>query len=190
MDVNARITTALHVQYFYHEYLDTLTPYYHIYPKYSDTSTPYHTWSKIWTSTIYYPVLCLKLAEGVANSVDPDEMPHFVASHLGLHCLLMPVCPNTYGKYRRYVLKFELYFNTCWCVQKLLDEWHSRPSSDNINLDALTCLSLYLVQIWYFYTGELNGMKSKYTEIMQPKKGRKSVFQIWMTHWFYPDSKR
>ena len=35
----------------------------------------------------------------MANSVDPDEMPHSAASHLGLHCLLRPVCLNTYGKY-------------------------------------------------------------------------------------------
>ena len=35
----------------------------------------------------------------MANSVDPDEMPHSAASHLGLYCLLKPVCPNTYGKY-------------------------------------------------------------------------------------------
>ena len=44
-------------------------------------------------------MLCLKIAGWVANSVDPDETPHSVASHLGLYCLLMPVCPNTYGKY-------------------------------------------------------------------------------------------
>ena len=25
----------------------------------------------------------------LANSVDPDEMPHFAASHLGLCCLYM-----------------------------------------------------------------------------------------------------
>ena len=35
----------------------------------------------------------------MANSVDPDQMPHSAASVLGLHCLLRPVCPNTYGKY-------------------------------------------------------------------------------------------
>ena len=34
----------------------------------------------------------------MANSVDPDEMPHSAASDLGLLCLLRPVCPNTYGK--------------------------------------------------------------------------------------------
>ena len=72
---------------------------YRIYPKYSDTSTPYHICSKIWTSTIHYPMLCLKIAGWVANSVDPDETPCSAASHLGLYCLLRPVCPNTYGKY-------------------------------------------------------------------------------------------
>ena len=35
----------------------------------------------------------------MANSVDPDEMMPTAVSHLGLHRLLRPVCPNTYGKY-------------------------------------------------------------------------------------------
>ena len=35
----------------------------------------------------------------MANSVDPDETPRSAASHLGLCCLLRPVCPNIYGKY-------------------------------------------------------------------------------------------
>ena len=30
----------------------------------------------------------------LANSVDPDQMPHSVASDLSLHCVLWPVCPN------------------------------------------------------------------------------------------------
>ena len=30
----------------------------------------------------------------MANSVDPDQMPHSVASDLGLHCLQRPICPN------------------------------------------------------------------------------------------------
>ena len=77
--------------------LNIRTPY-RIYPKYLDTLTPYHICSKIWTRTIYYPILCLKIAGWVANSVDPDEMLHSAASHLGLHCLLRPVCPNIYGK--------------------------------------------------------------------------------------------
>ena len=95
---------------------------YRIYPKYLDTSTPYHTCSEIWTRTIYYPTLCVKIAEWGANSVDPDEMPHSVASHLGLHCLLWSVCPNTYGKYGRhniiYTIKcrLELSPELCWAL--------------------------------------------------------------------------
>ena len=41
---------------------------------------------------------CLKLLDEW-QTVDTDEMPRSVASHLGLHSLLRPVCPNTYGKY-------------------------------------------------------------------------------------------
>ena len=41
-------------------------------------------------------MLCLKIAGWQANNVDPDETPHSAASHLGLHCLLRPVYPNTY----------------------------------------------------------------------------------------------
>ena len=37
----------------------------------------------------------------MANSIDPDETPRSVVSHLGLHCLLRHVCPNTNGKYGR-----------------------------------------------------------------------------------------
>ena len=39
----------------------------------------------------------------MANSVDLDEIPHSVASHLGLHCLLRPVSPNTYNKVQHMV---------------------------------------------------------------------------------------
>ena len=31
----------------------------------------------------------------MANSVSPDQMPHSVASDLGLHCLQRPAYPNT-----------------------------------------------------------------------------------------------
>ena len=30
---------------------------------------------------------CLKIFFTLTNSVDPDEMPHYAAVHLGLHCL-------------------------------------------------------------------------------------------------------
>ena len=39
----------------------------------------------------------------MANSVDPDQMPHSVASDLGLHCLLRPVL-SQYLELLRYIL--------------------------------------------------------------------------------------
>ena len=39
----------------------------------------------------------------MANSVDPDQMPHSVASDLGLHCLLRPVCPITKDYYGMWI---------------------------------------------------------------------------------------
>ena len=35
----------------------------------------------------------------MTNSVDPDQMPHYAASDLGLHCLQRPICPTTLGYY-------------------------------------------------------------------------------------------
>ena len=31
------------------------------------------------------------------NSGYPDDTAHSAASHLDIHCLLMPVCPHTHG---------------------------------------------------------------------------------------------
>ena len=38
--------------------------------------------------------MCLNNARWVANSIEPDQTPHSVASDLGLHCLLRPVGPK------------------------------------------------------------------------------------------------
>ena len=35
----------------------------------------------------------LNITECMANSVDPDQMPHSGASDLGQHCLQRPICP-------------------------------------------------------------------------------------------------
>ena len=43
-------------------------------------------------------MLCLKIAEWVVNSVDPDGTPRFVASHVRLHCLFGPAWLNTSSK--------------------------------------------------------------------------------------------
>ena len=50
---------------------------------------------------ILQPVDVCKNAVWMANSVDPDQMPHTVASDQGLHCLLRLVCPNSWGKYSK-----------------------------------------------------------------------------------------
>ena len=54
--------------------------------------------SPILNSAILLPLMCIKTAKWVANSVDPDQMPHSVASKLGLQYLLRHVCLNIYGK--------------------------------------------------------------------------------------------
>ena len=59
----------------------------------------------------------------MANSVDPDETPHSAASHLGLYCLLRPVCPNTYGKYGTtvYVVVSDQVLHCLPYIQQVLD---------------------------------------------------------------------
>ena len=71
---------------------------------------------------IYYLKLCLKIVGWVTNSVDTDEMPHSAASHLDIHCLLRPVCPNTYGKYGAYGMlsnmsKMHRFRSSCTCAE-------------------------------------------------------------------------
>ena len=76
----------------------------------------------------------------MANSVDPDETPRSAASHLGLHCLLMSVCQNTYDKYG-------IFFKTVMSVCAILRE------SDTINRLSVifnketTFVSFYLIPI-------------------------------------------
>ena len=41
-------------------------------------------------------MMCLKIARGAANSVDPDQTPRSVASDQGLHRLLGCVCLSVY----------------------------------------------------------------------------------------------
>ena len=61
-------------------------------------------WNDKYIVHCYYPKLHLEIAGWVANSVDPDEIPHSAAFHLDLYCLLRPVCRNTYGKYGTHAL--------------------------------------------------------------------------------------
>ena len=71
---------------------------YHICPKNMDTITFYHTWPKfeqVHSATCW----CVWKLLAECHSVDTDQMLKNVASDLGLHRLLKPVCPNTYVQY-------------------------------------------------------------------------------------------
>ena len=59
-----------------------------------NTSTFYHTCSRIKQSQFYHLLMCVKIAGWVPNSVDSDQMPHYVASDLSLHCVFKHVCPT------------------------------------------------------------------------------------------------
>ena len=43
---------------------------------------------------VHTPKMCPKEAEGIANSVDPDQTAP-LQSDLSLHCLPRPICPKT-----------------------------------------------------------------------------------------------
>ena len=45
-------------------------------------------------SLFYYLLKRLQQCWMSGNRVDPDQLPHSVASDVGLHCLLRHVCPN------------------------------------------------------------------------------------------------
>ena len=58
----------------------------------------------------------------MANSVDPDETPRSAASHLGLYCLLRPVCPNIYGKYGTLHLTYKIHLAILY---RVIIDYHS-----------------------------------------------------------------
>ena len=68
-------------------------------PKYWDTLSSYPTCSNIWTSLLF--CWYTNSAGWLTNSVDSDQMLCSTASDQGLHCLIRPFCPNTYGYYGR-----------------------------------------------------------------------------------------
>ena len=40
-------------------------------------------------------LMCPEDADGMANSVDPDQTAPLGAVSVGLHCLSRPICPKT-----------------------------------------------------------------------------------------------
>ena len=72
----------------------------------------YHIGPKIWTSLVYN---IFYIGGWVVHSVDANQKPH-VLHHLiwvGLHCLLRPVCPNTWGYYSMYKMDNDSYLLGC-----------------------------------------------------------------------------
>ena len=62
---------------------------------------PYHR-------RIYDRVKSLKDADGMANSVDPDQNAQ-EQSDLRLHCLHRPVCPENFGSVRYIIIIIIIY---------------------------------------------------------------------------------
>ena len=71
---------------------------YRKFPKYSDTQKICCNHPKIWTMWLYRRVMSPNDADGMANSVDPDQTAQEQSdqqSDLGLHCLPRHICPKT-----------------------------------------------------------------------------------------------
>ena len=146
--------------------------------------------------------MCLKISGWVANSVDPDEMPRSAASHLGLHCLLRPVCPNTYGKYVNYLFCLK---TSGWVVNSVDPDQMLHSAASDLGLHSLlrpvcprikvimlilaTICSSIMVNTFtpeffkvgpsIFECGHIHCCKSKYQ--WKKKKRKKERTQIWMT---------
>ena len=113
---------------------------YHIEPKYMYSDTFTIIVLKFEQVHFYYPLMCVKLGEWVANSVDPDQMLNFAASDLVLHCLFLSIRPNTKGKYDL-TLQFYSWVNTVMVMLSqsliLLTLFPSRISSKPALVDIL-----------------------------------------------------
>ena len=64
---------------------------------------------KLLESSLVWVVCKIKKDWNMANSVDPDQMPHSAASNLGLHCLQRPICPDTKCYYGIYLACFWIF---------------------------------------------------------------------------------
>ena len=83
-----------------------------------------------------YIFMCLKTAEWVASTVDPNQMSHYAASDLGLHCLFQPICLSL----TLFHLNFEQ-VNFCYIFMSETAEWVA--SSVDPDQDAILC------SIWF-----------------------------------------
>ena len=72
--------------------------FYRKFPKYSDTQKICCNHSKIWTMWLYHRVMSPNDADGMANSVDPDQTAE--QSDLGLQCLPRAYLSENLGSLR------------------------------------------------------------------------------------------
>ena len=71
----------------------------------------------------------------VANSVDCDQIPRYVMSDLGLHCLNMPVYPNTKDNIVSYLISRVCTCNVSHYKNSLT---YSRLSLSRLRLSRIT----------------------------------------------------
>ena len=65
----------------------------------------------------------------MANNVGPDQTPRSAASEQDLHRLLMPICPNTKGKYVIISIIFKIEVLYMWVKYKLYSVRTVKPRS-------------------------------------------------------------
>ena len=73
--------------------------YYRTFPKYSDTQNICRSHSKIWTVWLYHSVRSPNDADGIANSVDPDQTAPVGAVWSGSALFTQVICPKTKDHY-------------------------------------------------------------------------------------------
>ena len=110
----------------------------------------------------------IRNAGQVANTIDPDQLPHSAASDLGLCWLLRPVCLNTSGKYNTFIRIFHFNLHnyavvvwrhkiTCYFRTKKKIYYRIRPNYHTVRFgfsnlqDTLICgqICIYLLRIHY-----------------------------------------
>ena len=91
---------------------------YRKFPKYSDTQNICCNYSKIWTMWLYHRVMCPNNADGMANSVDPDQTCSLI--------WVCTVCPGiSVQKLRIFTVSFEILAVFCkiFIVEKERTRW-------------------------------------------------------------------
>ena len=93
-------------------------------PKYSDTQTICCNHSKIWTMWLYHRVMSPNDADGMANSVDPDQTAPLGAVWSGSALFAQTCLSENLGKLR-YILEISVVKETFSGISKMTSCCHS-----------------------------------------------------------------